>query len=242
MKYYITSLLLLLTVTAGYSQLRVTSENGQTLYLRAEENGTAGSPAQLTVSGTTVSSLLQLRSGATPEYVALADDAQGNVIWGQVTSKAIQDQTIRKEDLAYYRSIDVFTPYAEFTPPAGEPSAYEDTNLNQETGRVEWLGPGITFEPGVYLFTFVSNLSFKRTGMEQYHPQSWIRLYNTDKNEFYSALHTISGDNEAASEHSGKDIVIFTEPTTVWPKIACQEGVSCIWYNYGHIAKAIRLF
>lgn len=242
MKYHIMSLLLLLAVTTGYSQLEVTSENGETLYLQVEENGITGSPAQLTVSGKTVTSQLQLRTGATQEHVAVSDDNQGNVIWGQVTSTAILDQTILKQDLSYYRGIDVFTPYSEFTPPAGEPLSYEDTNLNQEAGRVEWLGPSITFEPGVYLFTFVSNISFKRTGMEQYHPQAWIRLYNTEKNEFYAALHTLSGDNESAGEHSGKNVVIFTETTTVQPKIVCQEGVAYIWYNYGHIAKALRLF
>lgn len=207
--------------------------------MQVTDLNTPSNPAVLTVQGKTITSLFQLQTTTTPDYVVVATDNQGNASWGQVTTTSILNQTIVKEDLAYYEGIQSFVADASHR---GSPFHFLDTYMNDAQLRQEDMGPALTFAPGTYLFTFHCQIAFDRQGDFVHYPGAWIRLYNTTKSEHYCAIHAISTDDTYEGEDAGTTIHEFTETTTIVARISVQEGNAVVWNSDGLVARAIRLF
>ncbi len=115
--------------------------------------------------------------------------------------------------------------------------------MNSADGTTVDLGPSVTFEPGTYLFTFITSISIVPQGDDQYYPGAWLRLYHPTQNTIYCALHVVDRVNsKLSSQNSGTNIVRFTEATQVVPRMSVSEGEAGIWNAGGTVARAIRLY
>jgi hypothetical protein len=225
-KHHFICILVAVGMFAGkslHAQLIVKKSGGTELMTVTETGkvgiGTIDPTAELDIVGQ-----IRIRQGSPGDGKVLTSDANGLATWQLPATYSIKsfvaDQSHR-----------------------GSPYTLTDNNMNNENGTIVDLGPSVTFEPGIYMITFITSISFVPQGDDQYYPGAWLRLYHPTQNSFYCALHVIDRVNSKLnSQNSGTSIVKFTETTEVVARMSVQEGEASIWNAGGTVARAIRLY